>query len=311
MVGRTILFNNAFAWIHTDEKTGKIIELIPILASSYSLISPEGHPEYLYIKFALKDGIIRVLPIEEVLHFTGDFIDSEYFGDDILPTVEVVSINDDLWSNLVRWTQANSTIKGFLKTETILNDEDKVEAQEEFRKLLQDSSSAYMTLDGKFSYIPINDKTSPMDINYIKKIESTIRDFYSISEPIVQGIATPQQIEAFHQLCLNPLFTMMEQEFEAKLLTKNEILGYNHTIKFVCSSFEHMTASEKVSAYTLLTNIGAVSRNEVREGFGFGMIEGLDTLMYSKNFAEVGKTDETSNNENNNEQEGEEGNVTN
>lgn len=294
MVGRALLFNNSFAWIHRDIQTGKLLELVPILATSYQLITPKEAPEYLYIKFNLKDGEVKILPIEEIIHFTNDFLMNEFFGDDLEPAIEVVSINNDLWQNLVKWTQANSTIKGFLKTDAILNEEDKQEAQNEFRNLLQDSASAYMTLDGKFDYIPINDKTSPMDINYIEKIEKTIRDFYSISAPVVEGIATPQQMEAFHQICLNPLFTMIEQELESKLLTKKEILGYQHQIKFICGSFEHMTATERVSAYTLLTNTGAISRNELREGFGFDRIEGLDTLMYSKNFAEVGKTEETS-----------------
>lgn len=307
MVGRAILFNNSFAWINRDSKTGDIIQLVPILARQFSLIRPQEAPQYFYFKFILNDGTIKILPIEEVLHFTGDFIENEYFGDDTSPAVEVVSINDDLWSNLVKWTQANSSIKGFLKTDTILNEEDKKEAQDEFRKLLNDSASAYMTLDGKFSYIPINDKTSPMDVQYIEKIESTIRDFYSISLPVVQGIATPQQMEAFHQLVLHPLFTMIEQEFEAKFLTQKQILGFEHKITFVCNSFKHMTASEATAAYTLLTNTGAISRNELREGFGFERLEGLDTLMYSKNFAEVGKTDETSETEN---KEGEEDNVT-
>ena len=308
MVGRAILYNNSFAWINRDSKTGEVKELVPILAKQYSLITPKEYPEYFYFKFTLKDGLVKILPIEEVLHFTGDFIENEYFGDDTAPAVEVVSINDDLWSNLVKWTQANSSIKGFLKTDTILNEEDKKEAQEEFRNLLRDSTSAYMTLDGKFDYIAINDKTSPMDINYIEKIESTIRDFYSISLPVIQGIATPQQMEAFHQLVLNPLFTMIEQELESKLLTQKEIIGFEHKIKFICNSFEHMTASEATAAYTLLTNTGAISRNELREGFGFERLEGLDTLMYSKNFAEVGKTDETSDNKN---KEGEEDNATN
>lgn len=308
MVGRAILYNNSFAWINRDSKTGEVKELVPILARQYSLITPKEYPEYFYFKFTLKDGLVKILPIEEVLHFTGDFIENEYFGDDTAPAVEVVSINDDLWSNLVKWTQANSSIKGFLKTDTILNEEDKKEAQEEFRNLLRDSTSAYMTLDGKFDYIPINDKTSPMDINYIEKIESTVRDFYSISLPVVQGIATPQQMEAFHQLVLNPLFTMIEQELESKLLTQKEIIGFEHKIKFICNSFEHMTASEATAAYTLLTNTGAISRNELREGFGFERLDGLDTLMYSKNFAEVGKTEETSSTEN---KEGEEDNATN
>ena len=294
MVGRALLFNNSFAWIHRDLQTGKLLELVPILATSYQLITPKESPQYYYIKFNLKDGEIRVLPVEEVIHFTNDFLINEFFGDDLVPAIDVVSINDDLWQNLVKWTQSNSTIKGFLKTDAILNEDDKKEAQEEFRNLLQDSASAYMTLDGKFDYIPINDKTSPMDINYIEKIEKTLKDFYSMSAPVIEGIATPQQMEAFHKICMHPLFTMIEQELESKLLTKNQILGYQHKITFICDSFEHMTASEKVSAFTLLTNTGAISRNELREGFGYSRLEGLDNLMYSKNFAEVGKTDETS-----------------
>ena len=310
MVGRALLYNNSFAWIHRDLKSGKLLELKPILARNYRLIRPKDY-EYLYIEFTMKDGSVWVLPIEEVIHFTNDFLVNTYFGDDTAPAVQVVEINDDLWSNLVKWTQANSSIKGFLKTDSILNEDDKKEAQEEFRKLLNDNSSAYMTLDGKFDYVPINDKTSPMDINYIEKIESTIRDFFSISLPVVQGIATPQQMEAFHQVVLNPLFTMIEQELEYKLLTQKEIIGFGHEIKFICNSFKHMTASEATAAYTLLTNTGSISRNELREGFGYERIDGLDTLMYSKNFAEVGKTDETSNKDNEETQEGENGNATN
>lgn len=306
MVARVLLFNNSFAWIKRDVKTNEPVELIPMLTKSYQLVSPEGFPEYLYVKFTLDSGDIKVLPIEDIIHFTGDFLNDEYFGDNIEPEIEVVSINDDLWSNLVKWTQANSTIKGFLKTDTILNDEDRKSAQDEFSDLLQKSGSAYMTLDGKYDYIPINDKTSPMDVNYIEKIESTVKEFYYINKAIIDGSATPQQIESFHQLTLNPIFTMIEQELESKLLSQKQILGFGHKIKFVCSNFAHMTSTERVSAFTLLTNTGAVSRNELREGFGFSRLEGLDSLMYSKNFAEVGKTEETSNDENENNKQNEE-----
>lgn len=306
MVARVLLFNNSFAWIRADKNTGKLIELVPILSNNYQLIIPEEYPQYLYLKFALDDGTVKILPQEEVLHFTGDFLNNEYFGDSLDAEVEVVSINNDLWNNLVKWTQSNSTIKGFLKTDSILSEEDTKQAQDDFSNLLKSNNSAYMTLDGKFDYIAINDKSSPMDVNYITKIESSIMEFYSINKAIIDGSATPQQIEAFHQLTLHPLFTMIEQELEAKLLTPKEISGFEHSIKFICGSFEHMTASERVSAFTLLTNTGAVSRNELREGFGFARLDGLDSLMYSKNFAEVGKTEETSNNKNNSNKEGEE-----
>lgn len=303
MVGRVLLYNNSFAWIRKDIETGKLIELVPIITNNYRLCCPQDYPQYLYIEFTLNEGVKRVLPINEVIHFTGDFIENEYFGDNTNPLIEVVSINDDLWTNLVKWTQSNSSIKGFLKTEAILSEEDRKQAQEDFKTLLENSSDAFTTLDGKYDYLPLSGNSSPMDVNYIDKIESTIREFYSVNKAIIDGSATPQQIEAFHQICLNPIFTMIEQELESKLLTKKEILGFQHQIRFICGSFAHMTASERVSAYTLLTNQGAISRNELREGFGFKRLEGLDTLMYSKNFAEVGKTDETTNNENKEEEE--------
>ena len=296
LVNIMLIKNDSFAWIHRDTYTGTVIELVPIITSAYTLITPEEMPDRLYIDFTLKDGLHKILPYNEVLHFTNDFCKGEFFGDNNVPLISIVSINNDLWNNLVSWTKDNVTIKGFLKTDSILNEDDMKSAKEEFSNLLKDNTSSYMTLDGKFDYVPVNEKSSPMDVNYIKVIESTITRFYSANSAVIEGNATPEQLETFHKICLVPIFTMMQQEFEAKFLTKKQIVGFNHKITFVCNTFEHMTATEKVSAYTLLTNTGVVSGNELRRGFGFDRVEGLDTYMYSKNYAQVGKTDETTDN---------------
>ena len=294
MIVRCLMYNDSFAWINRDIRTGELISLEPILATSYNLLSLKEYPEYLYIDFTLNDGVHKVLPIEDVLHFTGDFGSNEYFGDNNKPLIEVVNINDDLWNNLVVWTKDNNIIKGFLKTDAILSEEDSEQAKKDFQEMLQSNYSSYMTLDGKFDYIPANNKSSPMDINYIDKIESSITRFYGLSTKLLEGTATQAELQTFHKVVLEPIFTMMEQEMESKLLTKKQILGFKHRIVFECSNFEHMTPTEKNAAWTLLTNLGVVTGNEVRNGYGFSRVKGLDTYKYSKNFAEVGKTDETS-----------------
>lgn len=293
MINLMLINNDSFAWIHRDSFTGEIIELIPIVTNRYTLITPKEFPDRLYVDFTLKDGLIKRLPLEELIHFVGDFSNGEFFGDSNAPLVQVSSINDDLWANLVTWTKDNITIKGFLKTDAILKKEDMEAAKQNFAELLKSNNSAYMTLDGKFNYIPVNEKSSPMDVNYIDKIESTILKFYSTHSAVIEGTATTEQMQSFHKVCLDPIFRMIEQELESKFLSKKEILGWGHKITFVCNNFEHMTPSEKVSAFTLLTNIGVITGNELRQGFGFARVDGLDTYMYSKNFAQTGMTDET------------------
>lgn len=302
MVNLLLINNDAFAWIHRDA-LGNIVELVPIVTNRYTLITPKEFPDRLYVEFNLKGGMLKRLPLEELIHFVGDFCDGEFFGDSNAPLIQVTSINDDLWKNLVSWTKDNITIKGFLKTDTILKKEDMERAKTEFSNLLKENNSAYMTLDGRFEFIPVSEKSSPMDVNYINKIESTILKFYSIHSAVIEGSATPEQFESFHKVCLEPMFTMIEQELESKFLTKKEIQGFGHKIKFVCNNFEHMTPTEKVSAFTLLTNIGVITGNELRQGFGFSRVEGLDTYMYSKNFAQTGKTEETSTQEENSQEE--------
>lgn len=298
MVARMLLYNDSFAWIHRDSFTDKVIELVPIVTESYKLVTPEGYPELIYIDFTLKDGNRKVLPLDQVLHFVGDFSSNEFFGDNNNPLIEVTNINSDLWHNLVVWTKDNTTVKGFLKTDSILKKDDMESAKKEFSDLLKSNDSAYMTLDGKFDYIPVNDKSSPMDVNYIDKIESSISKFFHISPEVLNGTATTEQMETFHKICLEPIYSMIEAEFEAKFLTQHEVQGYNHRICFVCNNFEHITPSEKTSAFTLLTNVGVITGNELREAYGFERVAELDTIMYSKNFAELGKTDETGNNKN-------------
>lgn len=307
LVNLLLINNDAFAWIHRDSYTREIIELVPMVTKYYTLITPKEAPNMLFVDFTLKGGTHKILPYDEVIHLVADFCEGEFFGDSNAPLIQVTSINDDLWQNLVSWTKDNITIKGFLKTDSILNQDDMEQAKQDFSNLLKDNTSAYMALDGKFDYVPVSEKSSPMDVNYIDKIESTILKFYNTHSSIIDGTANTEQMETFHKVCLQPLYTMIEQELEAKFLTKKEILGFGHQIRFVCNNFEHMTPTEKVSSFTLLTNLGVITGNELRQGFGFSRVEGLDTYMYSKNFAETGKTSETSsNNDNTNIEEKEE-----
>lgn len=292
-IARALLYNNSYIWIKKNN-LGEIEEFIPILSNNIRLITPKDYPEYLYLDVILPTGVRRVIPYEEVLHLRGDFVENTFFGDDTKPLAVVVDINDTLWKNLVQWANNNSFLKGFLQTESVLNDEDMLEARNNFKKILQETSSGIEVLDGKFDYKAINGSNVSMDSSSVQKCEEEIFDYFGMNRKILNGTATPQEIESFHKLELQPKFTAIEQELNRKLTTQKENASWDRKFEFKCSSFEHMQPTEKKDAFTLLSNIGGITINEIREGYGLSRVEGGDVLMYSKNFAAVGATKETS-----------------
>ena len=296
LVARALLNNNSYCWIRKNS-LGEIIELVPIIESgSASLLIPKEKPDELYLKIPLQDGNFKVLPYDEIIHFRYDFVESEFFGDSNAPVKEIVSINDSLWDNLVSWARNNSFIRGFLKTTAVLSEEDEESAKTKFAQMMKSgNSSGFEILNGSFEYLPINASSQSLDINGIANIDEKAYDYYGISKKILQSNATPEEWESFHKGTLKPLYQMIEGELNKKLLTEKEIKGFGHRFVFLCDNFDHMSASEKTSSFTMLTNLGVVTVNEVRSAYGFSLVEGElgNSFMYSKNFAKVGETDDT------------------
>lgn len=296
MVARMLIYQDSFAWLRRNE-LGVVQEIIPLLTTSYQLIVTEQFPDYYFVKFSFKDGTTKVLPYEDLIHFTYDFMEQQLFGDNNKPLIEVAEINSDLWASLITWNKDNTVIKGFLKANTILKKEDMQVIQNDFSTMLKSEQNSYMVMDGKFEYVPVSEKNTPMDVAYITKIENTMNKYFGISEKIMDGTASKEELETFHKMYMKPLYCMIEQELESKLLNDKAMSGYDRKIRFVTSQFDHMTNSEKTSALTLMSNLGAITINEIRSEYGLPRVEAGDVFIYSKNFAEVGQTDETTSKE--------------
>lgn len=295
-----LLTNNGYLWLKRNSYY-EVEEIIPVICNNARLLVPKEAPKNLFIEFTLQDGVQKIVSYENVLHIRKDFGAKDFFGDNPEPLKVIVDINNELWKNMVEYTNNASFSRGFLQTQSILNPKDIEEAQNELAKLFKNNNKGtFPVLDGKYDYKSINSQLPSLDSNIIKKDIDEIDSYFGINEEILQGKADEKILKAYHKLTLEPIFTAIEKEMNSKLLSSKQIIGWENKFKFVCNEFEHMTTSEKKEVFTLLTNIGAVTLNEIRQAFGYDRIEGQegDALMYSKNFAEKGKTEETSNNSN-------------
>ena len=297
IVGIGLIKNDAYAWIVRDSN-GIPVEILPIDSKYEKLVTPKNYPDLLFVQFTMrKDSSIQIISEDDLLHFRFQFTEDEYFGDDNEPLKEVVGIDSDLWKSVVSWSKNSASLKGVLTANGVLKEADIDKANDRFKSsfLNNDNSGGFLVLDDKFSYTAINNSSTGIDNKYTNDIESSIYKFFGVNEKLINSSASPQEIQSFYKLRLKPLFCMIEAELNRKLITLREV-GFNHKFSFVGESLEHLSAQEKNATITLLTNLGCLTRNEIREAYGFAAIPGGDVLVYSKNFEEVSNSQSDTNN---------------
>jgi HK97 family phage portal protein len=259
------------------------------------MVVPEGYPDMVFIEFTLKKtGKPKLIAEEDLLHFRFRFGENDYFGDSNEPLKEVVSIDSDLWSSVVHWSKNSAALRGVLAANGILKDEDidKVNQRMKDTFLDTENSGGFLVVDNKFTYTAVNNNGVGIDRNYLTMTKQDIYEYFGVNEKLINGSASPQEIHAFNLLTIKPLLSMIEAELNRKLVTDRE-RGFNHHFLFVGDNLSHMSPTDKNSTVTMLSNLGCLTRNEIREGYGYFPIPGGDVLVYSKNFAEVGEKKDT------------------
>ena len=295
-VNAGLLNNDSYIWLVRDS-LGNITEFIPIThkAGFERLIVPEGYPDITFVEFTLKKNGQKLLIAEEdLLHFRFRFCENDYFGDSNAPIKEVVNVDSDLWQSVVNWSKNSAALRGVLAANGVLKDEDidKVNKRMKDTFLDTENSGGFLVVDNKFTFTQISSNNSGIDRNYLNMTKEDIFQYYGVNEKLIGGIASPQEIQAFYSLTIKPLLSMIESELNRKLISKRE-LGFNHHFLFIGDNLQHLSPTDKNSTVTILTNLGCLTRNEIREAYGYFPVPGGDVLVYSKNFAEVGEQKDT------------------
>lgn len=306
-VNAGLLNNDSYIWL-VRNGLGDITEFIPIThkAGFERLVVPEGYPDITFVEFTLrKNGQKLLVAEEDLLHFRFRFCENDYFGDSNAPLKEVVSVDSDLWQSVVNWSKNSAALRGVLAANGVLKDEDIKKVNDRMKETFLDSenSGGFLVVDNKFTFTQISSNASGIDRNYLNMTKEDIFQYFGVNEKLIGGVASPQEIQAFHYLTIKPILSMIESELNRKLISMRE-LGFNHHFLFIGDNLQHLSPSDKNSTVTLLSNLGCLTRNEIREGYGYFPIPGGDVLVYSKNFAEVKETEDNKSDDKTDEENG-------
>ncbi len=235
----------------------------------------------------------RSFRMDEVIYIT--------YNNEKLTTFMDGMFNDyaELFSRMIEVGLRKNQIRGIVGIDSTqsLNEENRTKLQKFIDKLFAAFSKNSVAIVPKlkgFEYDEVasgdNNGQSIDELTKLKKsLIDDVANILGIPNALIHGDMSEYEtsIKAYIKFCIGPLVKKIEDELNAKILTKNEYLkGSRIEVKGVMEKdlIDHAEAVDKLVAS------GAFTRNEVRELFGKERSDNpaLDEFVITKNYQSAG-----------------------
>ena len=309
LISNMLIYGNGYALIET--RRGVPVSL-KLLDSSKTSLKKVGKKYYVQ---TIIDNEQRTLSYNEVIHIK-----------DLSPDgVEGISRIDALKNKLNNNTLADekigkmyekegqSNIKGVLNLATELSNEAKKRLKMGFNNVLNSDESGIAVLDSGMTFQQMNRNTGIMDtdfINSLKLSKEAIAMIFNVPLPMLgdtsnTSYSNMQELQRFFVQSLIPIVQKIEQEFNYKLLSKEQ--SQVMFFKFNFSSALRASDLDRAEFYKKMIEAGIYSIDDALDKEDMNRIDGGDEHYRSLNYvplsiannyqlSKAGATEETNNN---------------
>ena len=263
------------------DENEKVIGLYPIKSNSYKLLE---YKENIYIEFSFGTGKKYVASLrDDVIHLKRFFCNNEVTGGNNVPITKTMSFKQIIQDGVINSIKTTQGIKGVLKTtKAMLKPEDIKATRDQFVKdFMSDSdNSGIAGLDATtdFKSVDINPRTATDE--QTKAVDNEIKDYFSVSDEIIQSKYSEDQWNAFYESVIEPIGIMMGLEFTNKIFTYGEKIHGNEIV-FEANRLQYASNNTKISVAEKMNNYMTI--NEIREMFNLAPVEDGDRIMQDLN----------------------------
>lgn len=308
LVSLLLLNDNAFVYPTYSRETLEIDGLYPINPIQ---VEPTEYQDGSHtFKFTFSDGKKYEIPIENIIHLKRFYTKDAYFGGNSFSggheaLLKTVKINDSLLQSTEAAIKTSLQIKGILKINGMLRDEDKQSQLDEFTNAVKKAikqETAIVPMDVKADYVPLATEPKLIDEPTLKFVQDKILEYFGVSDAIFNGKYTENEFNAFYESTIEPIAVQLSETFSLGLLTEAQ-LERGEEIIFFSERLQYASWQTKVGAIEKLMGLGIMSLNESRNLLGLEPIEGGDKRLQSLNYVDssqannyqVGKDDSNGN----------------
>lgn len=292
--------NTCFIYIQRDDKN-KVTGFYPVPYSAFEAIEYQNG---LFIKFYFSnlEATILTFPWQDLAVIRKDYNKSDISGDDnnaIIGTLNLLQTVDEGMKNAIRST---ANLRGILKsTKAMLAPEAVKKMKDKFVEdyMNLNNEGGIAAMDSTTEFEPV--KLEPMTANFQqrKEIREDIYRYFGVNDDIVMSKMTPEQIEAFYELKIEPFLVQLSTELTSKVFEGKALAYEKNFIVYEANKLQFASLDKKISMYKEVVLYGGMTINEWRAGCNMSPIEGGDERIMRLDAAPVndssgkGKDDES------------------
>lgn len=279
VISQLYLNNNVFIYIKRD---GNVVHgLYPLLPSQYKLLEYNGG---IYVQFTFNGGQTYTASLkDDIIHLKRFYCENDILGSGQDSIIKTMSIHHMIREGIINAIKTTSAIKGYLKTtKAMLKPEDIKRTRDAFVTDFINASdgSNIAGLDATTDFMPINLSPVTASDGQLKEINDEIKNYFGLSDSIIQSSYNEDQWNAFYESTLEPIALMMSLEFTNKLFSLRE-RQFGNKIVFEANRLEYASNSTKINIARYMNNYMTI--NEIREVFNLIPVANGDKIMQDLN----------------------------
>ena len=258
--------NNLFIVPLLDEY-GEVTGYFPVLPSECEVVDVSGQP---WLKFTFIGGKKKSLPISRVGVVVKHQLKSDFFGSPntaLNATMELVNMVNQ---GIEEGVKNAATFRFMAQLTSKSFDEDLRKERERFDKNnFQGSSGGLLLFGNQFANIQqIKQEGYQVDPDQMKLIQTSVMNYFGVSENVLQNKANGDELDAFFNGCIEVFAIKLSEALTRMVFTEREI-NIGNAIRFTANRLQYMSVGSKISMAQQLGDRGVLTIDEIRELFNY------------------------------------------
>lgn len=221
----------------------------------------------IYAHFYFRNGQDFTIPYDSVVHLRKKFSVNDIMGGgmngqpDNDALISVLQTNDIVIQGLGKAIKTSLAIRGIIKVNTVLNDDDQDKERVRFEAAMKAGESGILPLDLKGEYTPITTDPKIVDKETIEFLEGKVLRWFGVSFPILTGDFNDEQYQAFYEKTLEPLIISLGQAFSKTLFSDRE-LDVGNAVVFYQKNMMYLSTKSKLDILKIAGEQGLLTNDQ-------------------------------------------------
>ncbi len=270
--------NTAFIVPVLDERlytTG----VFPVLPARCSLTEYEGE---IWLRYEFRHGQHAAVEFSKCAVLTKHQYKSDFFGDSNAPLKETMQLIHIQNQGIEEGVKNAATFRFMATLNNFSSAADLAKERERFTETnlsTESKSGGFLLFPNTYKDVKqIDVKPYSVDAEQMKQIRENVFNYFGVSEAVLQNSAKNEELEGFFDGAIEPFAIQFSEAMTKMLFSERERAQGSYLIANA-NRLQYMSTSQKVQMAQQLLDRGVMSRNEARELFNYGTIEGGDEFF--------------------------------